>query len=171
MGDCAGSALTTFNKGNVNLNPKVIAHRSSATRGEMLVNSRAYRQFCHKARINDSVPSIPCPTHVALASPILALAITVLLHIYACTRTTSVPPLSFMAHGTHRTFLSSHVVYHGLRGHSSPGCPWLQLCRGAWGHITEEFFVAPWYRRGAAGSCSWTRTTTTTRCRSRTRSR
>ncbi|CAL8471980.1 g11522 [Coccomyxa elongata] len=49
-----GSALTTFNKGNVNLNPKVIAHRSSATRGEMLVNSRAYRQFCHKARINDS---------------------------------------------------------------------------------------------------------------------
>lgn len=50
-----GSALTTFNKGDVNLNPKVIAHRSSATRGEMLVNSRAYRQFCHKARLYDAV--------------------------------------------------------------------------------------------------------------------
>ncbi|KAK9905596.1 hypothetical protein WJX75_002717 [Coccomyxa subellipsoidea] len=49
-----GSALTTFNKGDVNLNPKVIAHRSSATRGEMLVNSRAYRQFCHKARLYDA---------------------------------------------------------------------------------------------------------------------
>lgn len=51
----AGSALTTFNKGGVNLNPKVIAHRSSATRGEMLVNTKAYRQFCHKANINDQV--------------------------------------------------------------------------------------------------------------------
>ncbi len=50
-----GSALTTFNKGNVNLSPKVIAHRSSATRREMLVNPPAYAQFCHKANINDQV--------------------------------------------------------------------------------------------------------------------
>jgi hypothetical protein len=53
----AGSALTTFNKGGCNLSPKVIAHRSSATRGEMLVNTKAFRQFCHKARINDNVRS------------------------------------------------------------------------------------------------------------------
>lgn len=59
----AGSALTTFNKGDCNLNPKVIAHRSSATRGEMLVNSKAFRQFCHKAKINDNVRrcSLPRP--------------------------------------------------------------------------------------------------------------
>ena len=56
----AGSALTTFNKGGCNLNPKVIAHRSSATRGEMLVNSKAFRQFCHKAKINDNVSPAPC---------------------------------------------------------------------------------------------------------------
>ena len=57
----AGSALTTFNKGDCNLNPKVIAHRSSATRGEMLVNSKAFRQFCHKARINDNVRRCDLP--------------------------------------------------------------------------------------------------------------
>ena len=56
----AGSALTTFNKGGCNLNPKVIAHRSSATRGEMLVNSKAFRQFSHKAKINDNVSLAPC---------------------------------------------------------------------------------------------------------------
>ena len=52
---CAGSALTTFYKGVRSLAPKVIAHRSSATRGEMLVNTRAYREFRHKARLNDNV--------------------------------------------------------------------------------------------------------------------
>jgi len=51
----AGSALTTFNKGNCDLSPKIIAHRSSATRHEMLVNPPAYAQFCHKAHINDHV--------------------------------------------------------------------------------------------------------------------
>ncbi|KAK9832479.1 hypothetical protein WJX81_000145 [Elliptochloris bilobata] len=56
--DCAtlyhtGAALTTFNKGNVNLSPKIIAHRSSATRHEMLVNPPAYEQFRHKQHIND----------------------------------------------------------------------------------------------------------------------
>jgi hypothetical protein len=61
----AGSALTTFNKGGCVLAPKVIAHRSSATRGDMLVNTRAYRQFCQKARLNDRVrllaPALACP--------------------------------------------------------------------------------------------------------------
>lgn len=71
----AGSALTTFNKGNVNLSPKIIAHRSSATRHEMLVNPPAYSQFCHKAYINDHVRALanaihhvqllwPCACHV-----------------------------------------------------------------------------------------------------------
>ena len=55
QGAAAGSALTTFNKGNVNLSPKIIAHRSSATRHEMLVNPPAYEQFCHKRHINDHV--------------------------------------------------------------------------------------------------------------------
>ena len=63
----AGSALTTFNKGGCVLAPKVIAHRSSATRGDMLVNTRAYRQFCHKARLKDNVrccwPGLPCFHH------------------------------------------------------------------------------------------------------------
>ena len=64
----AGSALTTFNKGDCNLNPKVIAHRSSATRGEMLVNSKAFRQFCHKAKINDNVRQrfLPAPAVLRL---------------------------------------------------------------------------------------------------------
>lgn len=53
----AGSALTTFYKGVRSLAPKVIAHRSSATRGEMLVNTRAYREFRHKALLNDNVRS------------------------------------------------------------------------------------------------------------------
>ena len=60
-GACAGSALTTFNKGNVNLSPKIIAHRSSATRHEMLVNPPAYAQFCHKRHINDHVRPLYSP--------------------------------------------------------------------------------------------------------------
>ena len=65
----AGSALTTFNKGGCNLNPKIIAHRSSATRGEMLVNSRSYRQFCHKAKINDNVSAFPSHCGPCLLTP------------------------------------------------------------------------------------------------------
>ena len=56
----AGNALTTFNKGNVNMTPKVIAHRSHATRGEMLVNPAAYDEFHHKANINDEVRVHSC---------------------------------------------------------------------------------------------------------------
>jgi len=63
----AGSALTTFNKGNCDLSPKIIAHRSSATRHEMLVNPPAYAQFCHKAHINDHVRA--CPRGLAAPAP------------------------------------------------------------------------------------------------------
>lgn len=56
---CAGSALTSFNKGHVDLSPKVIAHRSKATRGEMLVNPSAYAEFCRKAIIHDKVQRGP----------------------------------------------------------------------------------------------------------------
>lgn len=66
----AGSALTTFNKGNVNLSPKIIAHRSSATRHEMLVNPPAYAQFCHKAHINDHVRArLPYPNPMLVTPP------------------------------------------------------------------------------------------------------
>ncbi len=73
----AGSALTTFNKGDCNLNPKVIAHRSSATRGEMLVNSKAFRQFCLKAKINDNVRHyfLPAPAvHVDCPASVIFLS-------------------------------------------------------------------------------------------------
>ena len=35
------------------MQPKVIAHRSRATRGEMLVNPPNWEEFKHKALIND----------------------------------------------------------------------------------------------------------------------
>lgn len=50
-----GSALTTFNKGGVDLSPKVIAHRSSYTRGELLINPAAYQSFKQKVNIVDTV--------------------------------------------------------------------------------------------------------------------
>ena len=52
----AGSALTTFNKGSDNLQPKVIALRSMQyTSGEMLYNPGAYAEFRAKVKINDQV--------------------------------------------------------------------------------------------------------------------
>ena len=54
----AGSALTTFNKGSDNLQPKVIALRSMQyTSGEMLFNPNAYAEFKDKVNINDEVSS------------------------------------------------------------------------------------------------------------------
>ena len=52
----AGSALTTFNKGSDNLQPKVIALRSMQyTSGEMLYNPNAYEAFKSKVKLNDKV--------------------------------------------------------------------------------------------------------------------
>lgn len=49
-----GSALTTFNKGSDNLQPKVIALRSMQyTSGEMLYNPSAYEAFKSKVNLND----------------------------------------------------------------------------------------------------------------------
>lgn len=49
-----GSALTTFNKGSDNLQPKVIALRSMQyTSGEMLYNPAAYADFKSKVKIRD----------------------------------------------------------------------------------------------------------------------
>ena len=56
---CAGSALTTFNKGSDNLQPKVIALRSlQYTSGEMLYNPDAYAEFKAKIKINDEVNKV-----------------------------------------------------------------------------------------------------------------
>ena len=55
VGTCAGSALTTFNKGGMDLDPKVIAHRSPKTQGDMLVNPAAYDEFCAKGQLHDQV--------------------------------------------------------------------------------------------------------------------
>ncbi len=53
-----GSALTTFNKGSDNLQPKVIALRSMQyTSGEMLYNPAAYADFKSKVKIRDEVRS------------------------------------------------------------------------------------------------------------------
>ena len=57
---CAGSALTTFNKGGMDLDPKVIAHRSPKTQGDMLVNPAAYDEFCAKGQLDDQVPQGCC---------------------------------------------------------------------------------------------------------------
>ena len=51
----AGSALTTFNKGGVDLSPTIIAHRSSYTRGELLINPTAFKSFKNKIHIIDKV--------------------------------------------------------------------------------------------------------------------
>ena len=52
----AGGALTTFNKGSDNLQPKVIALRSMQyTSGEMLYNPSAYEAFKSKVKLNDQV--------------------------------------------------------------------------------------------------------------------
>ncbi|KAK9816033.1 hypothetical protein WJX74_000855 [Apatococcus lobatus] len=48
-----GAALTTFNKAHVDLSPQIIAHRSTATRGQMLVNPPFWAEFKHKSTIND----------------------------------------------------------------------------------------------------------------------
>lgn len=56
----AGSALTTFNKGHVDLSPTIIAHRSSYTRGELLINPTAFKSFKNKVKIHDQV-QFPVP--------------------------------------------------------------------------------------------------------------
>lgn len=55
-----GCALTTFNKGGIDLTPQLIAHKSSYTRGELLINPSAYNSFKHKRNINDQVSPIFC---------------------------------------------------------------------------------------------------------------
>jgi len=60
----SGSALTTFNKGGVDLSPIVIAHRSSYTRGELLINPKEFQSFKHKVHIIDHVPPPPTHTHI-----------------------------------------------------------------------------------------------------------
>ncbi len=56
--NAVGSALTTFNKGSDNLQPKVIALRSMQyTSGEMLYNPAAYADFKGKVKIRDEVRS------------------------------------------------------------------------------------------------------------------
>lgn len=55
---CLGSALTTFNKGGVDLSPTIIAHRSSYTRGELLINPTAFKSFKNKVHIIDKVSSL-----------------------------------------------------------------------------------------------------------------
>ncbi len=50
-----GQDLTSFSKVGERSDPKVIAHRSAATRGEMLVNPDSYARFRHKADINHKV--------------------------------------------------------------------------------------------------------------------
>ncbi|CAD7696114.1 unnamed protein product [Ostreobium quekettii] len=52
-----GSKLTTFTGNRVE--PKVIAHKSAATRGEMLVNPTAWEQFLGLKNINDDATSVP----------------------------------------------------------------------------------------------------------------
>jgi hypothetical protein len=49
---CAGSELTTLNKDKPPP-PRIIAHQSSATRGELLVNSQAYGEFEQQSGLND----------------------------------------------------------------------------------------------------------------------
>lgn len=81
----AGSALTTFNKGNMDLDPKVIAHRSPSTRGEMLVNPAAYTEFRHKAALNDQVrASSSRPVHVTTTMSSLAAPGTVKEQLGSC---------------------------------------------------------------------------------------
>ncbi len=73
----AGAALTTFNKANVDLSPQIIAHRSTATRGQMLVNPPFWAEFGHKSTINDKVGCQPpagsfCDSHAAGQTPFWA---------------------------------------------------------------------------------------------------
>lgn len=56
----AGQDLTSFSKTGGRADPKIIAHRSKATRGEMLVNPGSYARFCHKANISEKVPDLRC---------------------------------------------------------------------------------------------------------------
>lgn len=55
-----GSALTTLGKTAADLAPVVIAHRSAATRGEMLVSPRAWARFAAAAELNDRASSAAC---------------------------------------------------------------------------------------------------------------
>ena len=55
-----GSALTTLGKAAADLAPVVIAHRSAATRGEMLVSPRAWARFAAAAGLNDGASSAAC---------------------------------------------------------------------------------------------------------------
>jgi len=55
-----GSALTTLGKAAADLAPVVIAHRSAATRGEMLVSPRAWARFAAAAELNDAASSAAC---------------------------------------------------------------------------------------------------------------
>lgn len=55
-----GQDLTSFSKTGGRADPKIIAHRSKATRGEMLVNPGSYARFCHKANISEKVPDLRC---------------------------------------------------------------------------------------------------------------
>mmetsp|Transcript_17981 Transcript_17981/g.50302 ORF Transcript_17981/g.50302 Transcript_17981/m.50302 type:complete len:504 (+) Transcript_17981:1941-3452(+) len=52
-----GSALTVFNKGHVDTSPQVIAHCSSATKGEMLTSEKLYSAFKGYQNININAPS------------------------------------------------------------------------------------------------------------------
>ena len=67
----AGCALTTFNKGGIDLSPQVIAHRSSYTRGELLINPSAYKVFKNKGNIDDKVGAMSssCTGRSNRASP------------------------------------------------------------------------------------------------------
>jgi len=52
-----GAALTTFNKGHIDTSPQVIAHCSSATRGELLVNNCAFNIFKGLSKLNELAES------------------------------------------------------------------------------------------------------------------
>jgi hypothetical protein len=55
-----GAALTTLARPAEDLAPTVVAHRSAATRGEMLVSPRAWGAFLACARLNDKVCLCVC---------------------------------------------------------------------------------------------------------------
>lgn len=94
----AGSALTTFNKGSDNLQPKVIALRSMQyTSGEMLFNPNAYAEFKDKVNINDEVSSSTLSVqNLCVATRIFAHSDHLILaaeggFVHACLHLTSTP--------------------------------------------------------------------------------
>eukprot|EP00873_Tetraselmis_striata_P046075 jgi/Tetstr1/466339/TSEL_010869.t1 len=52
-----GAALTTFNKGHMDTSPQVIAHCSSATRDELLLNNTAFNTFKQLRMLNELAES------------------------------------------------------------------------------------------------------------------